>query len=406
MKFSYTSKTKEGKVQNGTLDAANETAAAKALQGQGLFVINLKPEGGSSATAEVKIPFLSFILNRVSLKDKIIFTQQLAMMTKSGLALIDAFSTIEEQTENKYFAKVIGEITKDVRGGRTLSTSLAKYPNIFSKFYVSVVAAGEKSGKVDEGLASLAEELKKDYDLITKIKAATTYPVLVIFAMFGIMILMLIFVVPELKKIFRDMGVELPLVTRIILGTSDIIINYWYIFFIIGIGLAFGIRYWIKTKRGRYVWDGFKIKIPIIGKLIKNIYYARFCRSAGTLVASGLPILNILKTTQEVLGNCLYQESLQKVAQKIETGQTFSNALKTEKLFPPMIYHLITVGEKSGKLDDILISTATFYDREVESTTNNLANLVEPILIIFIGAAVGLVVAAVIMPIYSLVNVI
>jgi len=406
MKFIYTGKTKESKVQSGTLEAPNEAAAVKALQGQGLFVTNLKQEGATATISEVKIPFLSSFLNRVNLKDKIIFTQQLAMMTKSGLPLIDAFTTLEEQTENKYFAKVINEITKEVRGGKPLSSALAKYPNIFSKFYVSIVAAGEKSGKVDEVLARLAEELQKDYELVTKIKAAVTYPILVIFAMVGIVILMLIFVVPELKKIFTDMGVELPLITRIILGGSDLIIKYWYIFLILIIGLIFAARFWVKTQKGGYLWDGFKIKVPIIGKLLKNIYMTRFCRTTGTLVASGLPILSILKTTQDVLVNRLYQDALKRVAQKIETGQTFSNSLKTEKLFAPMIYHLITVGEKSGKLDDILLTTATFFDREVETTTNNLATLIEPILIIIIGAGVGLVVAAVIMPIYSLVNVI
>ncbi len=405
MKLSYSAKDQSGKIQTGVFDAPSETAAAKALHEQGLFVLEVKKIGAElpGLKGNIQIPFLS---NRVPLKDKIIFTQQLAMMIKAGLPLMDAFAALQEQTENKYFSSAISEVAKEVKGGKSLSETMGKYPKIFSKLYIAIVRSGEKSGKLDESLERLSDQLQKDYDLISKIKAAVTYPILVIGALVGIMIIMLVFVIPQLKTIFADMGAELPLVTRIVLGTSDLIRNFWYIWIIIIVGLILGIRFWAKTPAGGIIWDNLKLKIPLIGPLIKKIYIARFCRTMGTLVASGLPMLEIIETVGQVLTNKIYQLAFGKISKDIENGIPLSVALKKQNIFPAMVYHLAAVGEKSGKLDYVMLSMATFFDKEVENTTANLATLVEPILIIIIGAGVGLVVASVIMPIYSLVNVI
>ncbi|KKQ73685.1 MAG: hypothetical protein US94_C0028G0003 [Berkelbacteria bacterium GW2011_GWB1_38_5] len=403
MKFTYTCKNKDGQLVQGEIEAPNEAAATKALQTQDLFVLELSSGGGGlpGATKEIKIPFIS---NRVSLKDKIIFTQQLAMMIKAGLPLIDSFKALEEQTENKYFSKIIAAITIDVKGGKSLSDSFNKYPKIFPPLYISIARSGEKSGKLDEVLGKLAEQLQKDYDLITKIKAAITYPIVVVVALVAIVIIMLIFVVPELKNIFNDMGVQLPLLTRIVLGTSDALRNYWYIFLIIFTGIWLGVRFWKKTSAGRLTWDKFKLRIPLLGPLIKKIYIARFARTMGTLVASGLPLLDIIDTVSGVVNNRVYEDAFKKISKDIENGLPLSEALKKYHVFPAMVYHLVAVGEKSGKLDYILLSMADFFDKEVEASTGNLATLVEPILIIIVGTGVGLVVASVIMPIYSLVN--
>jgi len=405
MKYSYQAKNQEGKVISGVMDAQNETTAAKLLNEQKLFVLEIKKIGAElpGLNKNLQIPLLS---GRVSLKDKIIFTQQLAMMIKAGLPLLDAFDALEEQTENKYFSGMISEIVKDVKGGQPLSLTLAKYPKVFAKFYVAIVRSGEKSGKLDEVLERLSDQLQKDYDLISKIKAAVTYPIVVIVALIGIVIIMLIFVVPQLKTIFADMGAELPLVTRIVLGTSDLIRNFWYIWIIVIVGIYLAIRFWARTPSGGIIWDNFKLKIPLIGPLIRKIYIARFARTMGTLVASGLPMLEIIETVGQVLPNKIYERSFGKISKDIENGIPLSVSLKKQQIFPAMVYHLAAVGEKSGKLDYVLLSMADFFDKEVENTTANLATLVEPILIIIIGAGVGLVVASVIMPIYSLVNVI
>lgn len=405
MKYIYTTKNQSGQVQKGNIEAQSEQQAAKTLQENKLYILDIKEEGITlpNITKKFKIPFLG---GKVGIKDKIIFTQQLAMMIKSGLPLVDAFKALEEQTENKYFQKVIADIAKEIKGGKPFSEIISRYPKIFSEFYVAIIRSGEKSGKLDDVLKRLADQLEKDYELMTKIKAASTYPVLVVCALVGIVILMMIFVIPQLKKIFTDMGVELPLVTRVILGTSDILVNYWYIFIILILGFIFGVRFMVQMPRGRLLWDKFKLKVPLIGPITKKIYMSRFCRTTGTLVASGLPILNIIETVKGVIDNRVYQDAFGKISNDLESGIQLSETLKKQKIFPAMIYHLVAVGEKSGKMDYVLLSMADFFDKEIETSTNSLATLIEPLLIIIVGAGVGLVVAAVIMPIYSLVNVI
>jgi len=405
MNFTYSAKTADGKIEQGKLEAASVDQASKLLHEKKLFVLELKKDeqGVSGVKKDMPIPFIG---KRVSLKDKIVFTQQLAMMVKSGLPLIDAFTSLEEQTENKYFASIIHEITDEVEGGKPLSETITKYPKVFSKFYISIVRSGEKSGKLDEVLERLSDQLQKDYDLITKIKAAVTYPILVVVALVGIMIVMLIFVIPQLKQIFADIGAELPLLTRIILGTSDILRNFWYIFVLLIIGIYVGIRFWINNPAGALTYDKIKLRIPLVGGIIKKLYMARFARTMGTLVASGLPMLDIIDTVKDVLTNKVYQRGFENISKDVESGITLSVTLKKQGIFPPMIYNLISTGEKSGKLDYVLLSMADFFDKEVEASTSNLATLIEPILIIIIGAGVGLVVASVLMPIYSLVNVI
>ncbi len=404
MKFSYTCKNQDGQLQKGVIEAADPIQASKMLQEQKLYVLDVKKEGEQKSKIAGKN--IEIFGGRVSLKDKIIFTQQLAMMIQSGLPLMDAFKALEEQTENKYFSRVINEIATGVKGGKAFSEIIAKYPKIFPPIYVAIVKSGEKSGKLDEVLGRLAEQLQKDYELISKIKAAVTYPILIMGALVGIVFLMFIFVIPQLKTVFADMGAELPLITRIILGISDAIIIYWYIWIAVIGGLVAGIHFGSKTPSGKMILDRIKIKIPLIGPLIKKIYMTRFCRTTGTLVASGLPILNIMETAQGIINNRIYQNAFKKISTDIENGVQLSQSLKQQHIFPAMIYHMVAVGEKSGKLDYVLLSMADFFDKEIEATTNSLATLIEPILIIFVGAGVGLVVASVIMPIYSLVDVI
>ncbi len=405
MKFFYSSKTIDGQIEKGFIEAPNEAQASKALHERNLFVLDLSKNNPNAPSSGMKREIhFSLIGNRVTLKDKIVFTKQLAMMVRSGLPLIDAFAALEEQAENKYFAGIIGQIAQEVKGGKQLSETLTKYPKVFSALYIATVSSGEKSGKLDEVLERLAEQLSKDYELISKIKAAVTYPVVVVGALVIIGLLMFIFVIPQLKEVFTSMGVELPIITRIILGISDGLRAYWYIFVVVILGLIFGIRLWSKTENGGYTWDKLKLKIPVMGGIIRQIYMARFCRAVGTLIGAGLPMLEVITTAQAIISNRVYSKALAEVRNDVENGIPLSESLKKTTLFPPMVHHLASVGERSGKLDETFVSTADFFDQEVETTTSNLATLIEPILIMVIGAAVGLMVIAVIMPIYSLVN--
>lgn len=399
MEFTYKAKSRLDGESTGQVTAATEKEALDILKQRDLFVVSIKSKGSGFLNG------LSF-KKKVSLKDKIIFTKQLAIMIKGGLPLVDALSALKEQTENQEFIKVIGTIIEDVRGGQALSVALAKHPKMFSELYIAVTYSGERSGKVDEVLNRLAEQLQKDYDLISGVKGAMTYPIVIVTALVGVMTLMLTFVVPKMKGIFDDMGVVLPLPTRILLGLSGFMVTYWYIVLGVIIGLFFLIRFWSRTPSGGLALDKMKIKVPIFGDLVKKIYLARFTRTTATLISSGLPMLEIIETDKIVIGNKFYRPIFDQIHQDVEGGLPLSLAMKKHKVFPAMIGQMVSVGEKSGKIDEILLQLADFYDKEIAAMTANMASLIEPILMIVIGAGVGAAVVAVIMPIYSLVNVI
>lgn len=401
MNFKYKAKTSEGEVLEGRIQAPTEKEAVKLLSNKKLFILEMYSEKVANS--------FTLFQKKVSLKDKIIFTKELAMMTKGGLPLVDSLAALEEQTENPVFSKAIGAIGTDVKGGTSLSKSMGKFPNIFSNLYISIAASGEESGKLDEVLLRLADQLQKDYDLNQRIKNATTYPLVVVIALIGIMIMLLIFVVPKLKNIFDEMGVELPWITRVLLGSSDYMLKYWYIVIILIIGIYLFFRFWSKSPDGALAIDRMKIKMPIFGGLMRQIYLARFSRTMATLISSGLPMLAIIDTVKQVVGNKVYAQAFEEIGHDIESGVTLSTALRKhnhDKIFPSMIAQMTAMGEKSGKVDYVLFEVADFYDKEVAGTTDNMATLIEPILILIIGAAVAAAIAAVILPMYSLVNVI
>jgi len=401
MEFHYLAKNHQSEQKQGTVSAGSEKEALGILAKQQLFVLeihDMTKKAGLSQNFSFK--------KKVSLKDKIIFTNQLAIMIKAGLPLIEALEALKEQTENPEFIKAISQITEEVRGGQALSKALSHHPKIFPDLYIAVTHSGEKSGKLDLVLERLSDQLQKDYDLMTKVKSAITYPIVIVSALIMVVIMMLVYVVPKMKSIFDEMGVALPLPTRILLGLSDFVVTYWYVVIIVIIALFFGLRFWAKTPAGRLALDTFIIKIPLFGALTKKIYLARFARTTATLIASGLPMLEIIATDKAVVGNKFYQPVFDQISRDVESGVPLSLAMKKHKIFPAMIAQMISVGERSGKIDQILNELAGFYDKEVEATTANMASLIEPILIIVIGAGIGVAIIAVIMPIYSLVNVI
>lgn len=401
MEFIYKAKNQAGEMIENQIQATSETEAIKLLASQKLFVLDIHDTQRKGLQQEFSFR------HGVSLKDKIIFTKELAMMIKGGLPLVDSLNALAEQTENKAFAKIINQIMMDVKGGLALSRALSKHAKVFPMVYTAIAASGEQSGKLDEVLLRLADQLQKDYELNMRVRNAMTYPIVITGALVGVMILMLVFVVPQLKIIFTEMGVALPLPTQIILGMSDFIIKYWYLVIIAVAGLVLLWRLWSKTLRGSLIIDKMKIKVLLFGPLMKKIYLARFSRTMATLVASGLPMLEIIDTVKQVVGNKIYEQAMDQIHQDVENGVTLSMALKKhnpDQIFPAMIYHMTAMGEKSGKVDYVLFEVADFYDKEVEATTNNLTSLIEPILIIIIGAGVGVAIASVILPIYSLVN--
>ncbi len=396
MQYSYKAKNKENKIIKGTLDAADLTSAQIALREQKLYVVDLK---------EAKQDISSKLFKKgVPIKDKIIFTEQLGIMIKSGISIIDGLKALEEETENKFFADIIKKIISDIEGGAPFSKALSKYPEAFSEIYVNMVQSGEASGKIDTVLLRLSSQLEKEYELKRKIKGALAYPVFVMVALVAVLILVITFIIPQLKLIFDDAGVPLPILTRVLI-TVSLFLKSKGIYILIGlVPLTLALFKFRKTASGKKIFDTFMLKIPVFGLLLKKSYMAHFTRTFASLAASGLPLIDVFKVAGKTTGNVLYEEEINKMAEQVKAGQPISVALKKSLLLPKMVGQLAAVGEKSGNIDEVFDTLADFFDRDVDSITSNLSTMLEPILMVVMGAGIGLVIVAVLQPIYGLVN--
>jgi len=379
-RFIYKAKDRAGQLVTGEVEASTVSVAVKLVRQRGLVVISIKPASESLVT------LIGKFRERITLSDVSTFTRQLATMVNAGLPITEALLILRSQSKGA-MQKVVAQILTDIEGGESLSSAVSKHPKVFNPTYIALVKSGEVGGVMDEVLARLADNLERQQEFKGKVKGALIYPAIIVVGMFVVALIMMIFVIPRLTSLYGDFNAKLPIATKILIGISTFFIKAWPLILIVVFGGFYAYQAFRKTPAGRKRTDELMFKIPIIGDLQRQVILTELTRTLSLMVGSGVSILEGLNITAGVVGNTV-----------------ISDALKDEKAFPPMIYHLISVGEKSGKLDEILLSMAEFFDREVETTTNNLATLVEPILIIIVGAGVGLVVASVIMPIYSLVN--
>jgi len=392
MIYSYTAKNKDGELIKGDLEEANEANAVKLLRSKGLIILNIAPKKLSS--------FFGSFGQKVGAKDKIIFFQELSMMLKSGLPLVEALEALQEQSSNPRLSKISSELSVAIKSGKNLSEAMRKYPDVFPEVYLSIISSGEKSGKLDEVMTRLTDQMLKDYDLSSKVSGALMYPALILTAIGGVLLIVVIYIIPQVKKIFEEMDVPLPLVTRIILGASTFVSTWWWLILLIIIGLVLSYKPLTSTKSFKTFFDKMILRLPIIKDFLKKIYMARFTRNMGTLIASGLPMIEALEINKGIIDNVVYQAAFDRISKELEGGVQLSGSMKKEKIFPAMVYQLLNIGEKTGKIDKVLNDTADFFDREVENTTKNFTTILEPVLTIIMG----MVVAAVIIPIYSLVN--
>jgi type IV pilus assembly protein PilC len=303
-KFSYKARDNSGSTTEGVIEAANKQQVFELLKSYNLLATRVieQKEGGFN----FKIPFL----NRIPFKEKVIFSRQLATMIDSGLSIVQSLKILAEQerSKNKSFAEIIESLASDIESGLSLSAALRKFPNVFEPIYTSLVESGEASGQLDDVLNRIATQMEDDYDLRGKLKGAMTYPIFIVVVMFGAGVIVLTFVIPQLKSLFEESGADLPWVTRLLLAVSDFLVNFWYIALLGFVSLIFGFRYFLKSKKGRSIWDMFKIKIPVLGNFIKNIYMVRFTRTLSTLISAGLPILDSLKIVSNTIGNVHYKK--------------------------------------------------------------------------------------------------
>lgn len=397
MRFNYQARTKQGDIQTGVIEAGNHESAVKILQGHDLAVISLQ--------AESKVPFYARSLKlfqKVKNKELVMFYRQLAILFDANIPPLESLKAIATQVPNPYFKNILFEIENDVRGGENLSSAMAKHKKVFSSFYINVIKSGEATGKLSEVLKYLADYAEDTYKLNQKIKGAFTYPAFILSAFVLIAVLLLVYVVPQLTQILTETGAELPITTKLLIWMSKIIRKWvWLLALILG-GATFGFLRYIKTSNGRRRWDEFKLKIPVLGKLFRKIYITRFAENFSTLLKGGLPILKALKISGQVIGNTVYSDLIDQAVEEVKKGGHVSSVFeKDKKIIPPLVVQMLKVGEETAKIDSILEKLADFYQDEVSRTVDNLTQLIEPALIIVLGAGVGFLVASILMPIYN-----
>ncbi len=398
-KFTYTA-IKDGKTVTGETEAANKETLIGTLSKQGLRPVVVKDASKTKAFG------MSFgQRKKVKLKDLVVFTRQLSTMISAGVPLIRALATQQEQTENKYFKKVIVDITKNIEGGMALGDALAKHPNIFSDVYVNMVRAGEAGGILDEILKRLALQVEQDASMRKKVKSAMTYPVVIlaitVIAFFGIMM----FVIPKIGAIIKDLGgedAELPIYTEAMLSISDFMQqNAIFIFLALALGIYL-LRRYIKTPKGKLAFHKLLLKIPVIKTIVMKVAVARFARTFASLMSSGVSVLDALEVTGGAMGNKVIEAELREAAKAVKNGKQLSEPLSRSPHFPPIVSQMLAIGEETGQIDTILIKVADFYEEEVETVIDSMSSLIEPLMIIVLGSMVGLIAASVMGPISSI----
>ena len=343
--------------------------------------------------------------SRVPLKEKLFFVQHLGVMLKAGISLSKALQTLSIQTKNKYFSFILSDIAIKVEKGESFAECLKPYKNVFGELFISMIEAGEISGKLEDVLNQLFIQMKKEHALISKVKGALTYPVVIMMAMFGIGAFMMVFVVPRITAIFTEMNVELPLPTKILINVSNAVANHGLISLLIFISIVIVFIRILKTYKGKYIFQAILLKSPIIGPIMKKINLARFARNISSLLKTDIMIVKTFQITANVLGNLHYREAILDMANHIKKGDNLSDVIKQyPKLFPPVVVQMVAIGEQTGELDSILIELAEFYEEEVDQIMENLPSIIEPLLILMLGLGVGGVAVAIIMPMYSITN--
>jgi type IV pilus assembly protein PilC len=397
--YFYIAKSQSGQEKSGSMEAKDEHQLASALRQSGDFLIFAEKEKEKSKKGlNVSIPFL----NNISLKEKLFFTRNLKVMVSAGISLPRALRTLAEITKNKKFKETLLKVVEDISKGKMFSESLAKYPDIFPEIFCSLIKAGEEAGTMEEALANLTQQMERQNELRSKIIGAMMYPAVIIVAVMGIGTMMLVMVIPKLAETFKDMGVQMPITTRIVMALGDFVSKKWYLALIILILLIVIIRFALNTKGGKRFVDKVSLKFPIISPLVQKTNAAYTTRTISSLIGSGVPIVKALEVTSNVLGNSYFKDALTGSAEKVGKGGKLSEAFKDYgNLYPLVVVQMIEVGEETGETADILKKLADFFEEEVATATKNMSSIVEPILMLLIGAAVGFFAVSMLQPMYS-----
>ena len=399
--YFYTAKSFKGEVKSGILSAKNQSELARILHQEGYFLISagLEEKEIKKRKFSISLPFFG----GVSLAEKMFFTRNLEVMIGAGISLPRTLRILASQVKSKKFKITLLDIAEEITKGRNFSDSLKKYPNIFSELFQNMVKVGEETGTLEEVLKTLTQQMEREYELRSKIKGAMVYPTVIVSAMIGIGILMLIMVVPKLAETFEELNIELPLTTKIVISLGTFLAQKWFFAILIVIAFFFLLRLVLKTKTGKRIIDKLVLKIPIISSVVKKTNSAYTVRSLGSLFSSGVPIVRALEVVSRALGNIYFQEAISEAAEKVRKGSKLSEALRPyENIYPPIVIQMIEVGEETGETSDILKRLADFFEEEVTNATKNLSAVIEPVLMLIIGAAIGFFAISMIQPMYSM----
>ena len=397
-KFNYEARDKAtGKIIKSLVQADTETEAAKALVSQGYMPLSIKEEDESNNP-------LTRLNNRITSKDRIVFSRQLATLIGAGLPLTQSLRTVLDQTSNKRMQEVIQEIVADVEGGKTLSSAFGKHPEVFNKLYIALVTAGEASGTLDDALKRIAAQQEKDAAMMSKVRGAMIYPMIVLVVIIAVMLFMMFTIVPQVEKLYTDMKQTLPLITEIMINASNFMINYWWAVLIAVVVAGYFLRQYVKTEAGTRAMAKLKLNAPVFSSLVRRLYMARFTRTGQTLLATGVPMLDMLKISSEAVNNVVVSEEIDRAAEKVQSGKALSSSLESEDYILPMVPQMIKIGEQSGKIDEMMGKTAQVYEDELDEEIKNISTMIEPIMMVFMAVFAGIMVGAILFPIYNLVG--
>lgn len=403
MLYTYTAINRTGQTTTGEYEAENEYDLGARLKKEELLLLEAAHAGDrerASLMGQLRGMLQGF--SRVSLVEKMTFARNLAVMIGAGLSMAKGLEALRDQAENKAFKRIIEKILEGVMQGKNFAEGLREFEGIFGVLFINMVASGEASGKLENILKLLARQMKRDHDIRSKVRGAMIYPGIIISFLVIVGALMMIYVIPTLTATFTELGIELPLMTRIIIGASNFLINFWWIVILALALFAFGLYRLLKTSWGKRLFDRGILRLPIFGPLIRKFNSARMSRTLASLIASGVEITKALHITATVLGNSLFRDAMERAAEEIQKGKQINAILKEyPKLFPPLVVQMIGVGEETGTISRMLLRLALFYEDEVSDTTKNLSSVIEPVLMIVIGGVVGLFAVAIMQPIYS-----
>ncbi len=393
--FRYAAHNQHGEKINGRVEAQSKSQAAVILRERNLLLIDLQPVG------EEKLQALNSMFSGIKFSEIVNFTRQLSTMITAGLTLIEGLTILQQQSEGS-MKKMVDEVLREIEGGGSFAKALEAQGKTFSKVYIQLVKAGETAGVLDEVLERLADTLEKQKEFQSKTKGALIYPVIVIIVMAIVGFIMMIFVVPKLTQMYKDLGATLPLTTQILIGTSDFFVNFWWLILGVVVVGGFGFQAWRKVPSNQLLLDGWQLRLPILGVVRQKIILTEFCRTMGLLLGAGISVLQALEILTEALDNKVYEYDLKKSREEVEKGIPLSQSLAQFPAFPPILSQMVSVGEETGKLDEVLLKLSVYFEAESEQAVKNLTTAIEPAIMVVLGLGVGLMVMAIILPIYNI----